>query len=345
MYKLLFPYFLSVIIPVTALAQRQSTDIFNRDDSLIHLTIVAEFDSLLNKKEETKYNPAALYWSLYNDSALNCKIIELRTRGKFRRKSENCDFPPLKIKIEKEIREDSPFEAYKTIKLVTHCQSGNQEFDTYITKEYLVYRLYEIITSYAYKTALAKISYANHDSSFLISNRTGFLIENDEHLENRLDGQILGSEKGIPAKMERESYLKLALFQYMIKNNDWSVELNHNVEFLFHDPLEPPKPVPFDFDFAGIVEIPYNVPNAKGTNRLEPERHFKAKVFSMKELEPYLTFYFNKKEELLNTIIVFPYLSDAEKSKMIQYILEFYDIISSRKEVRKNLLKRRFFIF
>ena len=59
---------------------------------------------------------------------------------------------------------------------------------------------------------------------------------------------------------ERDHFLKMAVFQFMIGNTDWSVPYLQNIKFITKDSTKAPLTVPYDFDHAGIVSAPYALP-------------------------------------------------------------------------------------
>ena len=59
--------------------------------------------------------------------------VELTTRGHYRLKSATCGFPMLRLKFPKDSTKPNPlkgtlFEKQGTLKLSTHCRSGNSRF-------------------------------------------------------------------------------------------------------------------------------------------------------------------------------------------------------------------------
>ena len=57
---------------------------------------------------------------------------------------------------------------------------------------------------------------------------------------------------------------RMAIFNYMIGNTDWSVPNQHNCKVL-SDPNSARQNlgliVPYDFDYCGIVNAPYAIPH------------------------------------------------------------------------------------
>ena len=99
-----------------------------------------------------------------------------------------------------------------------------------------------------------------------------------------------------------------------------------------------PYPVPYDFDYSGMVDTDYSVP-AEGMN-LESvrERVYRGvcvgNYFILDEIE----YFKEKKQELFDLINDFPYIDKRDKSKMISYLDSFYDIIEYAGSVRRLII-------
>jgi hypothetical protein len=50
------------------------------------------------------------------------------------------------------------------------------------------------------------------------------------------------------------------MFQYMIGNTDWYVNTRHNID-IYQKKDGALIPVAFDFDFAGVINMPYAMPS------------------------------------------------------------------------------------
>ena len=53
----------------------------------------------------------------------------------------------------------------------------------------------------------------------------------------------------------------LCLFEYMISNTDWNVSLLHNIKLIRKKDTKEIIVVPYDFDYSGLVNADYAVPN------------------------------------------------------------------------------------
>ncbi len=121
---------------------------------------------------------------------------------------------------------------------------------------------------------------------------------------------------------------RMALFNYMIGNTDWSVPNQHNCKILNpHTFSATPLGiiVPYDFDYSGLVDADYAIPyEALGLESVRERRYVgicRSEETFTKALEEFV----EKREEFYNIINDFPLLSDKEKLKMTRYLDQFYD--------------------
>ena len=178
--------------------------------------------------------------------------MSLRVRGNFRLK--NCYFPPLKIKLKKSLSKNTIFEGNKSLKLVLPCLQQKDNNDNVI-KEYLAYKLFELVSPYHFKTRLVTINLEEEKGKKIRSHKfKGFLIEDDNTVAKRLNGKVYGNFSH-PLGQEPKACVRHALFQYMIGNTDFSQAHRHNVKLMFIDLKM--IPIPYDFDMAGLVNTSY----------------------------------------------------------------------------------------
>ncbi len=234
-------------------------------------------DSLLEKKrlfEQMDLLPVRLKYSrkvlkketndsTFMDSELVYKMkngdwktlsLKIRARGNFRRKS--CYFTPLKLKIKKKEAKETIFKGQKKMKMVLPCLNETSKDDNVI-KEYLIYKMYEVVSPYSFRTRLLDIEYEDIKTrKSQLHQLKGILIEDDETVAKRLDGKI-AKRTFSPKGYDDLVAIRLALFQYMIGNTDYSVTNLHNTKIVFVDKKF--IPVPYDFDMAGFVNTSYSV--------------------------------------------------------------------------------------
>jgi len=140
--------------------------------------------------------------------------------------------------------------------------------------------------------------------------------------------------------MEPEDMVRVALFNYMIGNTDYSVPGRHNVKIMMPNDLtkELGVPIPYDFDYAGIVDASYAVP-AEGLKILSiKDRYYMGSCANKEVIPKILEEFMAKKEELFELISSFEYLSEKENWEMRDYLLEFFEMAESENFIEINLL-------
>lgn len=253
--------FLLVLATFSTLAGQStphSPSWFNQlsENTVTDITISTDLTSLLaGANEEEK---AVI--STVNDQG---QIIEwkakLSLRGKFRRRI--CDFPPIKIDLDKDELRANDLAEFDKLKLVTHCEEERALAHEQLLKESVTYQLYEQLTPYSYRTRLVRITY--HDSAGNLSNvrRYGLILEPTKELAARLQlKECKDCFAPHPNSIDASSEHRLAVFQYMIGNTDYSIPMNRNVK-LMSDATGKLIPIPYDFDFSGLVNASYAIPN------------------------------------------------------------------------------------
>jgi hypothetical protein len=249
--------------------------------------------------------------------------IKLRARGKMRRKF--CSFPPIMLKI-KNNKDNSVF-AKGNLKLVTHCnQTAN--FESYLLKEYVAYKLYNLVTPYSFKTRLVKVNYTDINNPKTSYTEYGFLIENEDELAARNNSTIVENPHISQSHMDEYEMARVAFFNYMIGNTDWSVQEQHNVKVLrSNDPtVNKGIPVTYDFDYSGFVNTSYASPSDKIPITYVTDRYFKGTCFSEDLLKAVINEFEAMHPSFLEAINEFSYLSKNQKKIATIYINGFYKL-------------------
>lgn len=308
-------------------------------DSILELTIIADLDSLFAfTEEEPDYQSARLmYTNPESEDMIEMNIL-VKPRGNFRRKPEHCDFPPLKMKFYKSERQGTIFEDLKDVKLVTHCQTDKQEYDQYVLEEYLIYKAYNIFTDFSFKVRLARITYIDAITRADTLTRFAFILENAEHMAERNNCELLELETVPPEELDLKHFTLMSLFNYMMLNTDYSIPIVHNVELVIHDHFSPPIPVPYDFDWSGIINIPYESPYAANKAKYSG-REYKGPCIKRKQLDLTFSVMLSKREQLFNLYNEFPHLNNDLRSRSLQDLSMFYIIITSRELIRQEFIK------
>jgi len=130
------------------------------------------------------------------------------------------------------------------------------------------------------------------------------------------------------------------VFQYLIGNTDWSVPALHNIKLLRMSDQSVLLPVPYDFDFSGVINTRYSTPDPKlGLESVE-ERMYRGVCRSEVELEPVLEIFREKKDEIYTLYEEFPYLRDKVKRRTLNYFDDFYDTINNQRRAKAEFKDR-----
>lgn len=281
------------------------------------------------------------YLSYEDESGATISIpIKIRTRGIFRRKASNCSQPPLLIKFKLKETSNTIFEGIERLKLVVPCQKSRR-YEDLVLKEFLAYRLYQIISPYSYRVRLLRLKMVDrYSGNQAIS--YAFVIEPVEILAKRLGGVVRDAKNTHPNACNRYYYNRMAIFQYMIGHTDWSIKALHNITLIEPEPYAPPIPIPFDFDFSGFVDAPYALPAEHLPIKSVKERYFNGYCRPEQEFIVVFSYFLTLHDTIKLTIDSLNYLTQKQRVHLIDYIDNFYKILASdSKRKSKIILKCR----
>jgi len=334
---------LLIINILTSNAQSQNDTIHKNDilfesDSLLHLTIISDFKTITcDVKDDRKYHNASLLYKTANGTEHHLPV-KIKTRGNFRRNKANCDFPPLKIKFPEMEKEGTIFENNKNLKFVTHCKTNHKTFEQALLQEYLVYKLYNILTEKSFKVRLLKIKYLDALGEKDPIEKFSFAIENEHEMAKRLGGKIIELQQYKQTNTERNSMITFCIFQYLIGNTDWSVPALHNVTLMYVEGL-PIFAIPYDFDWAGMVNCPYATPDPLLNISSVRERVYRGYEYERQEYQSSIDLFKAKKSEIYGLYANFPYLNHKQKKMSTDYLDSFYKILEDENLIKTLLIK------
>ena len=247
--------------PATATGQAPPTPLF-ASDAPIRLTIQGPISQIARGAEDsTAPREAALTLASPPES----HPIRLSARGITRRLKQTCTFPPLRVELAQPAAATSLFAGQRRLKLVTHCRS-QEGFQQHLLLEYAAYRIFNLMSPSSFRARLATVDYAE-PSGKVSTSRWGFFIEDldDVAKRNGLAQARVGPRIEV-AQLEPRQAARVALFEYMIGNLDWSMRAGPQGDACCHNARliggagGVYVPVPYDFDYSGLVDAPYALP-------------------------------------------------------------------------------------
>lgn len=286
----------------------------------LEITIETNLTELLENRFTEEYQAASVVYANEEGQELQYDL-KLRPRGKFRRRV--CDFPPVKLKFPKKQLLSEGYNKHNDLKLVTHCLEDKFEGNENVMKEYLAYLLYNELSPNSFQVQLVKITYKDTSNKYGKIKRYGFLIEDTDEMAERLNGDecdCIGSSLG--NLVDKDENL-MSIFQYMIGNEDWSTKMARNLKMVKRNDGSI-IPVPYDFDFSGLVDASYALPNADYNLVSVKDRFFMGREVDSSILGSNIFLVKNKKKELYRLVERFKYLSFEGKEEILAYLDTFY---------------------
>ncbi|MHA7871128.1 MAG: hypothetical protein ACX939_02140 [Hyphococcus sp.] len=336
---------LSALCVALAPAHAEAPKPLFQDDSMLKLRIEAPFRDLVRKAAtSTDPYPATL---TVEGAALEQLAIELAARGNSRRNRNLCNFPPLRVIFGEKPGDASLFDGQKRLKLVTHCKNSNT-FQQYYLLEYTAYKLLNVITPESLKVRLAEIDYVDTDNGKTIATRIGFFIEDTDDAAKRTGMVEIDLPDIDVDQLDAAAAGQYALFQYMIGNLDWSMhngpdgdDCCHNTKLMGADKTATSGfiPVPYDFDYSGLVNTPYAAPPESVRVRSVRTRRYRGFCRHNADARNALQRIKRERESFYEAIAAVPGLSERSKNSAAGYLDAFFDDIETDEDVEKRLFK------
>ncbi len=298
---------------------------------IVKISIAGDLDSLVNIRNTRSYSKANFSYEDKYGIQRNY-AIKVKPRGKFRRRV--CDFPPLKLKFSKDQLEAAGLSKHNDLKLVTHCMDDVEYNEKLVLREYLVYKLYNELNPNSFRVQLIEVTYQDkHDKKNKIT-QYGFLIEDVDELAERMGGKECDDCLSLAKDQINTSQEKVvAMFQYLVGNTDWSLELARNLK-LIKMPNGSHIPVPYDFDFSVLVNAPYLRPNSDLNQTTNMERIFMGHSEDFNQLYGTVSYFKTKRKALLKVIRNFHFLSKDERFSAELYVETFFDKMNNRENTQ-----------
>jgi hypothetical protein len=312
---------------------------------LIELTIEAPFRQVFRERsQDPEQFPAVLS---YEDAGQRVTIdLRINTRGRFRLLRSTCRFPPIQLDLPRNSVAGTVFEGQNRVKLVTHCQSGRDQYEQYVLQEYLVYRAFNLFTELSFRVRLARITYIDNQEEQDPLTRFAFLIEHKDDLAARTGWQILEIPTVPPDAFDQDNLNTAAVFQFMIGNTDLAffqassdeTECCHNAKAL-GTMAGPVFSVPYDFDMSGIINTRYAVVNPAFDRRSVTQRLFRGRCVPPELMERTLQVFREKRDDVFALYRGQPQLEEGVLERSLDYLDSFYEIINDDGRVRRDIVE------
>ena len=288
---------------------------------LSHLVDEIPLDS--NSKEQ--YFPASL---TIGENKFGPIELPLRIAKRGVTRKSICDFPPIKFKFDEDTLLTKGYSRWNTYKIVTHCiPNGND----YVVSEFLAYRIYNYLTNNSFRVKLVMMNYDDNSKRLMNimddSIHLGFIIEEDEELAYRRKAELY---EGDIKNIDRKQYAQMVVFQYMIGNTDWNLGKGHNIKWIQQEGVSSPTPLPYDFDFCGLVDVPHAAPHPSIPIKTVTERFLQWRGKTKDELQGICKEMIKNKEDILDIVRDETHLTAKKKKELLAYLNSFFDQIEDK---------------
>jgi hypothetical protein len=326
---------------ITAAAEGDSGDPLFQDQSTLKVEISAPLSTLIRNRSEEEDLPGVVSFKDTGGTLVELDV-QVTTRGNFRRK--NCDFPPVTLNFKKSQVGGTLFDQQNKLKLVAHCKITGQ-YEQSVIREYLAYRMLNVLTDLSFRVRLLQVTWVDSDERRGRMVRHAFLIEHKNRLEARTgleEQEVAFAELSVV----RPDHLNLAsMFQFLIGNFDFSPtsgsggECCHNYAMFGSGP-DSLVAIPYDFDFAGIVNAPNAVPNAdQGVERIG-QRVYQGYCENNHQIEASISEFQKTRETIYAQVANQDGLEPSVRESVTAYIDDFYKIVNDPVALEREVISQ-----
>jgi hypothetical protein len=302
----------------------------------LSFTLTADFKAIGKDRKPGRQRPfPAVVGTVGNDGQPRSIPITLRTRG-HARLIQNCGFVPLRLDFPREGVKGTPFEGHGSLKLGTHCH-GSKEYEQGALREYLAYRIFNLFTPRSFRVRLARGTYVDSVSGKTIATRFGLFLEAERDVARRLQGRMAELPRTTFRHLDREALTSMMLFEYMIGNTDFSIYVQHNVR-LVQNRAGVVYPIPYDFDYAGLVDAPYAVPSRTLKLKTVLERAYMGPCLTVEELPPLVAEFRAKKADVMALVDSVEGMESGTRREVKSYLEEFFSTIERPRDAKRVLI-------
>ncbi|MEP6738220.1 MAG: hypothetical protein ABJA70_22030 [Chryseolinea sp.] len=255
--------------------------------------------------------------------------VRVKTRGHFRLTEANCLYPPLMLNFSRRnASRQCLFNGLNKIKLVTTCKA-----ERYVVHEYLVYKLYNIVTEKSLKARLVQVTFEDTVKQRSTDPTYGILLEEDEDMAKRHQGKLVEGKLMRPEDTHKNDFMKLAVFEYLIGNTDWSIQYQQNIKLIAIDSINGPTAVAYDFDHAGIVRASYAKPAPELELPSTIVRRYRGYcIDDMRSFEETFSFYNSIKEQIYGVYKECAMIDEGYRKSTMEYLDDFFTTINDPKK-------------
>lgn len=302
-------------------------------------TLIANFSAIGKNRDSTHTQRYAGTLVVADTAGAERRIpVQLQTRGHFRLKRSTCAFVNLLVRFpgKKKELEGTPFEGQDDLKLGAHCQD-DARYERLLRREHLAYRIFNTVTPRSFRTRLSMGTYVDSASQKRLTTRLAMWIENEDDVAHRQGARRRSFQRALFEDMHPETLDQMAIFEYLIGNTDWSIYALHNVRLVVTD-SSVVHPIPYDFDFSGLVNAPYASPPPQLQIRNVRDRLYRGPCRTMEQLAPSIARFSAREREIAALLEEPPALEGNDAREAREFLGGFFAMLRDPKDVKQALI-------
>lgn len=318
-------------------AKRRTERLFGADDP-IEFTLAADFKQLFKSRDTLNVKTVKGTLTLKDSAGNPLDIpVELSPRGHFRLRSDVCNFPPIRLIFPSQGLKGTPFAGQKALKLGTHCQQRDKEFSEYPVREYGAYKVLNMLTDWSFKARLARVNYVPVGNEKDAFTKLGLLIEDESDMAKRNGGRIYTVRGGTFSDVDPAQIAIVSVFAYFLGNTDWSLYSLHNIRLVATSDGRY-VPVPYDFDWSGVVFARYAKPDPRLGIPTVQDRLFRGPCMTPADLAPVIAKFNANKAAIKDLYAKLP-VDDGYRRRAMDYYDDFFRVIGDQRQVKRELIE------
>jgi hypothetical protein len=199
------------------------------------------------------------------------------------------------------------------------------------------------VTDLSFRVRLLQVTWVDSDERRPRMVRQAFLIEHKNRLAARIDREEQEIEYAEISAIQPDHLNLTSVFQYLIGNVDFSPiagsnnECCHNYE-MFGSGADSLVAIPFDFDFAGIVNAPNAVPDTeRGVDKVG-QRVYQGFCVNNGHVDGSISIFKQARDEIYAQVANMEELEPTVRENITRYVDEFYEVIDDPLEVEREII-------
>ncbi len=315
------------------------------DHTPLEVTIEAPITTLIRERPEKEYLEGKFSYRK-DDGTEQTLDLKFRARGNFRLQKATCIFPPIRLNFRKKQVKDTLFDGQDKLKLVTHCQQNKPASEQLMLREYLAYRILQLLTEKSFSVRLLHIDYVDTDGK---NSRVkyAFVIEDDDSVAERNGMKAIKRGNFKHTDLDPVDTNLVNVFMYLIGNTDFSLvqgppddDCCHNSGLMSATDGPPYTPLPYDFDFSGLVNAPYAAANPRFHLRSVRSRLYRGRCANNYLLPQTLQKILDNKDAIYALVDELEMFSGNSRRLTIRYFDSFFYAITNPDTIQLEFLEQ-----